>query len=333
MSRAVTRREIAAGVATTMLAPSLAAKAMAQSSPQASYPAGQGIKFIVPFPAGGATDIVGRVAADRLGAIWRTPTIVENVPGAGTNLGNDRVAKGPTDGTLILIAAPPLVVNRYLFAQLTYDPERDFTPLALVARVPNLLCVRNDLPVSSVADLIAYAKANPGKLNCATAGIGTSVHLSSELFKRMAGVEMVNVHYRGSSPAINDLVAGSIDLIFDNIGAIINLARSGAVKPLAITTLARSPLAPDYPPVSDTVAGFETTSFAGITVRAGTGREICDIIERDTIALCREPAVIERFAGLGVETVGMGAAGFASWLSAERAKWGQLIADLKIRAE
>lgn len=329
MAKAITRRCFNYGTVAAAFAPALASPALAQDA----YPAGQSVRFIVPFPAGGATDLGGRVIADRLSAIWKSPTIVENVPGAGTNIGNDRVAKGPTDGSVVLIMATPLVVNQYLFPKLSYDPEKDFTPLCMVARVPNLLCVRKDLPVNSVSELITYAKANPGKLNCATAGIGTSVHLSSELFKRMAGVEMVNVHYRGSAPAINDLVAGSVDLMFDNIGAIINLARSGAVKPLAITNLERSPLAPEYPTVAETVAGFETASFTGVCVRAGTPKSICDIIERDSVALSKEPAVIERFSGLGIETVGMNAASFTKWLAAERAKWGQLITEMKIRAE
>ena len=193
------------------------------------------IKFIVGFPAGGAQDIVGRIIADRLGALWKATTVVENVPGAGGNLAMDRVAKGSTDGTQICIIPPGIATNQFLYSKMPFDPEKDIVPLGLVATVPNLLCVRKDLPVNSVAELIAYAKANPGKLNYASSGNGTTIHLSAELFKRMAGVEMVHVAYRGSAPALNDLVGQSVDLMFDNITSIIGQARAGAVKPLGIT--------------------------------------------------------------------------------------------------
>jgi tripartite-type tricarboxylate transporter receptor subunit TctC len=165
------------------------------------------------------------IVADRLGALWKVPAIVENVSGASANLGMDRVAKGPVDGTQILIVPPNISTNQYMFARMPFNPETDIVPLSLVASLPNLLCVRKDLPVNSVAELIAYAKANPGKLNCASPGIGTTVHLSAELFKRMTGVEMATVHYRGSAPALNDLVAQNTDLMFDNITSIINQAR------------------------------------------------------------------------------------------------------------
>ena len=196
-----TRRAFTTGLAAASVAP-MAGVACSQPA----YPAGLTVKFVVPFPAGGAQDIVGRVIADRLGALWKVPTIVENVPGAGGNIGIDRVAKGPTDGTQVLIVPPGLATNQFLYNRLAYDPDKDFVLLGLVATVANLLCVRKDLPVNSVAELIAHAKANPGKLNYASSGIGTTVHLSAELFKRTAGVEMVHVAYRGSAPALNDLV-------------------------------------------------------------------------------------------------------------------------------
>jgi len=258
----------------------------------------------VPFPAGGAQDIVGRVIADRLGALWKVPTIVENVPGAGGNIGIDRVAKGPTDGTQILIVPPGLATNQFLYNRLAYDPEKGFVLLGLVATVANLLCVRKDLPVNSVAELIAHAKANPGKLNYASSGIGTTVHLSAELFKRTAGVEMVHVAYR-----------------------------AGAVKPLGITTLKQSTLAPEYETVAATVPGFDTASFTGVAVKAGTPKAICDRIEADTRLICEDPLLKERLAGLIAETVSLGSPQFTAFVAAERAKWGKLIGDLKLRVE
>ena len=297
------------------------------------YPGGQTIKFVVPFPPGGSTDAVGRLVADRLGARWAVTTIIENISGAGTNIGNERVARGATDGSSILVTASPMVANKFLYTRLTYDPVNDLIPLCQIAIVPNLLCARKDLPVADVAALIAYGKANPGKLTYGTTGIGTSTHLSGELFRRMAGIEMLPVHYRGSAPAMNDLLGGNIDLIFDNIGSILPFARAGQVAALGITKLERSELAPEYPTVASTLPGFETTSFAGLMVRTGTQKAICEIIERDGVAICAEPQLRERLAGLGMETVGRNAAEFSSWLEAERAKWGKLIAELNIHIE
>ena len=300
---------------------------------QGSYPAGLTVKFIVGFPAGGAQDIVGRVIADRLGALWKVPTVVENVAGAGGNLGMDRVAKGPADGTQVCIVPPGIATNQFLYNRMAFDPEKDIASLGLVATVPNLLCVRKDLPVGSVAELIAYAKANPGKLNYASSGIGTTVHLSAELFKRMAGVEMTHVTYRGSAPALNDLVGQNVDLMFDNITSIIGQARAGAVKPLGITLLKRSTLAPEYPPVADTLPGYDTTSWTGVGVRAGTPKEICDKIEADTLVIGQDPLLKERLAGLIAETAGLNASQTTAFIASERAKWGKLITELKVRVE
>jgi tripartite-type tricarboxylate transporter receptor subunit TctC len=278
----ITRRTFSQGLA------AIAASAATQTAAQSGYPAGLTVKFIVGFPAGGAQDIVGRVIADRLGALWKVPTVVENVAGAGGNLGMDRVAKGPSDGTQICIVPPGIATNQYLYPRVPFDPEKDFVLLGHVASVPNLLCVRKDLPVNNVAELIAHAKANPGKLNYASSGIGTTVHLSAELFKRMAGVDMVHVAYRGSAPALNDLAGQNVDLMFDNITSIIGQARAGAVKPLGITLTQRSTLAPEFPPIADTVPGYDTTSWTGVAVRAGTPKVICDKIEADTKIICQD---------------------------------------------
>jgi tripartite-type tricarboxylate transporter receptor subunit TctC len=203
----VTRRVVIAGATMAGLA-----YLLKPASAQQAFPAGMTIKFVVPFAAGGVTDVVGRIVAERLGTLWNVPTVVENVPGSGANIGNDRVSKGPSDGSQILIMTPSFATNKFMYARLAYDPDKDIIPLAQVASSPNLLCVRKGLPVSSVAELIAYAKANPGKLNFASAGVGTTIHLSGELFKRMAGVEMTHVPYRGAAPALQDVIAGRLDL-------------------------------------------------------------------------------------------------------------------------
>jgi tripartite-type tricarboxylate transporter receptor subunit TctC len=324
----MTRRTFAAGLAAAGASP-IAGTARAQQA----YPEGLTVKFIVGFPAGGAQDIVGRVIADALGALWKVPTVVENVAGAGGNLGMDRIAKGPTDGTQICIIPPGIATNQFMYARLAFDPEKDIVPLGMVATVPNLLCVRKDLPVNSVAELIAHAKANPGKLNYASSGIGTTVHLSAELFKRTAGVDMVHVAYRGSAPALNDLVGQNVDLMFDNITSIISQARAGAVKPLGITLSKRSTLAPEFPPVADTLPGYDTTSWTGVGVRAGTPKEICDRIEADTRTISQDPQVKERLAKLVAEAVSANAAETTAFITAERTKWGKLITDLKVRVE
>jgi tripartite-type tricarboxylate transporter receptor subunit TctC len=324
----VTRRALTGGLAASGLLP-LLPRARAQQG----YPAGLTVKFVVPFAPGGTTDIVGRVMADRLGALWNAPTVVENVGGAGGNVGNDRVAKGPTDGSQILVMSPGIATNRFIYARLAYDPEADLVPLVRVASTPNLLSVRKGLPVSSVRELIAYAKANPGKLNFASPGVGTTVHLAGELFKKMAGVDMVHVAYRGSGPALIDLVGGSVDMLFDNISSVIPHVREGSVRALGITTLQRSPVAPEFPPIAETLPGYEVSAWWGIGVRAGTPEDICATIERDAQAVCRLADVRAHFGALAAETVGSSRAEFASFLTAEREKWGKLIAELKLRAE
>jgi len=324
--RHITRRTFLAASAAAGVAPATAARA------QADWPAGQTIKVVVGFPAGGAQDIAGRIVADRLGKLWNVPTVVENVAGAGGNIAMERVAKGPADGTQIMIVPPGLATNQFLYAKMPFDPEKDIIPLGLFASIPNLLCVKKDLPVNSVAELVAYAKANPGKLNCASTGMGTTTHLSGELFKRMAGLDITIVHYRGSAPALNDLLSGTIDMICDNISSAVTLARAGNLKALGITTAKSSPLAPEYPPVADVVPGYETISWAGLGVRADTPKAICDKIEAGNKAICQDPVTKERLGALVAEAVGSSARDFSAFVASERAKWGKLITDLKIKA-
>lgn len=323
----ISRRVVSAGLAASILTP--LSRALAQDA----YPSGRAIKAVVPFPAGGATDVIGRLVAERMQAKWNTSIVVENVAGGGANIGMDRVAKGPADGSQILVVAPQIAINQYLYAKLAYDPEKDLTPIAQVANVPNILVVRKDLPVNSVQDLIAHAKANPGKLNYASSGNGTTVHLSAELFKRMADVDIKHIPYRGSAPAVSDLLAGQVDVMFDNATSIIGQVRGGTVKALAITTSAPFPQLPDLPPVAQTVPGYETVSWFGIAVRAGTPDHVAATIEEAVRAAVQEPAVKEKLSTLIAEPVLSDRKSFASFIADERKKWGPLIADLKIRIE
>ena len=217
--------------------------------------------------------------------------VVENIAGAGSNIAFDRVAKGPADGSQILIVPPGLATNQFLYPKLAFDPATDFTPLALVATFPNLLCVRNSLPVNTMAELIAYAKANPGKLNYGSTGIGTTPHLASEMLKRMAGIDFATVHYRGSAPAVNRPArrgrrCGDRQHHLDR-SACPRRQRQGARH----LDAARWPLAPEFVPIADTLPGYEALAFSGIAVRAGTPREICDSIETAVKAICKEPVL------------------------------------------
>jgi tripartite-type tricarboxylate transporter receptor subunit TctC len=321
----VTRRRVLIGSA------AVCASSLSGAASQRSYPGDLPVKIIVGFPAGGSQDNMGRIIADRLAAYWGASVVVENITGAGSNIAFDRVAKGPVDGTQILIVPPGIATNQFLYTKLTFDPERDLIPLALVATFPNLLCVRNTLPVNTMAEFIAYAKANEGKLNYGSTGIGTTPHLASEMLKRMAGIDYATVHYRGSAPAVNDLLSGAVDMVIDNTTSVASHARAGSVRALGISTLRRWPLATDFVPISDTVPGFEALAFTGIAVRAGTPRDICERIETAVTAICKEKVLIDRMSQLAAEVVGLGSRDFSGFLSNERTKWGRLITDLRIR--
>src|ERR1043165_2385268 len=290
----MSRRSVAKGLAAGAFA-GLARPALAQG---AGYPAGVGtIKLVVPYPPGGATDVIGRIVAERLTTLWHASVVVENISGAAANIGMDRVAKGPTDGSWLFIVPPQIAINQYLYAKLAFDPEKDFIPIAPVANLPNILVVKKQLTeVKTVQDLIDYAKKNPGKLNFASSGSGTTIHLSGELFKAMTGTDMKHIPYRGSAPAVNDLVGGQVDLMFDNAPSIIGQVRGNTVNPLGVTTLKPTPLLPDLKPVADTVPGYDTASWFGIGVRTGVPDGIVEKIEEAAKTIGGEVIVKERMA-------------------------------------
>jgi tripartite-type tricarboxylate transporter receptor subunit TctC len=325
----MTRRYAVAGLgAAGVFAPALV-------KAQGAYPAGQTIKMLVPYPAGGGTDIVGRTIADALAAHWKTTVVVENVAGAAANVGMDRIAKGTTDGTTLFVVPPQIAINQFLYAKLNYDPEKDLLPISQISRFTNLLTIKKALgaEIKSTKDLIGYAKKNPGKLNFASAGVGSTIHLSGELFKKMAGVDMVHVAYRGSAPAVNDLVGGQVDLMFDNLPSIYPQAKAGNVVGLAVTSLRPSPFAPEYGTVAEVLPGYEVESWFGIGCKAGTPEEIVAKVEADLLAVCKTDAVRDRLKKVGMETVGSNRKGFGDWVTAERRRWGPLIADLKLKVE
>jgi tripartite-type tricarboxylate transporter receptor subunit TctC len=244
-----------------------------------------------------------------------------------------RAASEWTDGSTLLMVPPQIAINQFLYAKLAFDPEKDLVPIAQVASLPNILVVRKGLEVNSVADLIAYAKANPGKLNYASSGNGTTIHLSAELFKSMTGTAMNHIPYRGSAPAVNDLVAGQVDLMFDNATSIIGQVRGGTVKALGVTSPQRSPLLADLPTVAETVPGYATTSWFGIGVRSGTPEEVIAKVEEAAKALTQEPIVRERLAAVITDPVVSDRKVFGEFVVAERKKWGTLIKQLNIRVD
>jgi tripartite-type tricarboxylate transporter receptor subunit TctC len=324
----ITRRAAVVGAA----AAGIFAPALVRA--QGAYPAGLTIKMVVPYPAGGATDIVGRTIADALAELWKVTMVVENVSGAGANVGMDRTAKGPIDGTVLFVVPPNITTNQFLYAKLAYDPEKDLVPIAQVSSFSNLLCVKKSMTeIKTVQDLIDYAKKNPGKLNYASSGIGTTIHLSAELFKRMTGVDMVHVAYRGSALALQDIVGGQVDVMFDNLPSIYPQAKEGNVRGIAVTQATPSPFAPEYPTVAATVPGFDVQSWFGIGVRSGLPAEIVKKIETDVIAVCQTEKVRARLANAGMNTIGSSQVDFQKWVDIERKRWGGLITELKIKAE
>lgn len=300
---------------------------------QSAWPQGRTIKVVVPFAAAGATDILGRLMADRLGAKWGATFVVENRAGAGGNIGTDVVAKSAPDGNTMLVVSVGMATNPYLFEKLTYDPVRDFEPATLIAMVPNILVVTKGAPYNSVSELIAYAKANPGKVTFASAGTGTSIHLSGELFQQLTGTKMVHVPYKGAGQAKIDLVGGQVDIMFDNITSSLPLARSGQVKAFGITTAKKSIHAPELEPIATTVPGFDVSSWFAIFMPAGTPRPMLDRIAVDVRAALDEPAVKEKMVALAADPVGSSPDDLKKLLAAESQKWGTLIKGLGIRAE
>ncbi|TAJ27921.1 tripartite tricarboxylate transporter substrate binding protein [Bosea sp. (in: a-proteobacteria)] len=322
----IDRRALLAGAGASLLAGGTARA-------QENWPQGRQVKLVVPFTAGGATDVLGRLVADKLGQTWGSGLIVENRPGAGSNIGIEAVAKAAPTGDTLLIASVGLATNRYLYAKVNYDPVKDLAPITMVALVPNLLVVRNDLPVKSVAELVAYAKANPGKLTYASSGVGTSLHLAGELFQKLTGAKMVHVPYRGSAQAIQDLMGGRVDLIFDNITSALPHAKAGTIRPLGVSTLKRAPTAPDYPPIAETIPGFDVSSWFALFAPAKTPQAIVQKVYQDTKAGLADPTMRAKMDALAAEPGGWTPEELGKFLQAELKKWGDLIQEAGIKAE
>jgi tripartite-type tricarboxylate transporter receptor subunit TctC len=310
---------------TRYLAMALVALAWAGSASAQTYPT-QPIKLIVPFAPGGGADILARVLGDPLSKRLGVPIVIENKPGAGATLGADIVAKSAPDGYTILLTTPgPQITNPYLMPKLPYDPDRDLLPVVMLVKAVNVLVVTKDLPVKSVAELIAYAKANPGKLNFSSSGVGASSHLSGELFKMMAGIEIVHVPYRGSGPSIQDILAGNIQMSIDTVSTMLPHIQSGGMRGLAVAGSERNPTLPELPTIAMTLPGFDGDSINYITAPAGTPQPVVDRLNKEFIAVLTDPDVARRMVTAGLTPVAETQADLIGRVKGEQAKWKKVI--------
>ena len=308
------------------LCATLAGAAHAQTYPN------KPIRLVVTFPPGGAPDILARLFADR--AQLGQPVVVDNKPGAGGNIGAEFVAKAPADGyTLVMGTVGTHSINGALYSKMAYDMVRDFAPLGHVASAPNLLVVNNDLPVKNVAELITYMKVNPNKLSFGSPGIGTSVHVSGELFKAMTGTSMQHVPYKGRAFAIPDLVGGSIQLMFDNMPSALPMAKEGKIRALAQTTATRSAAAPDVPTVAETVPGFEATTWFAMFAPAGTPKDIITRINTEMQRVFKLPDVADKLRVLGLEPWISTPDELARYQASEITKWAKVVKDSGAKAD
>ncbi len=301
---------------------------------QTVYPA-KAIRYVVPFPAGGPLDIVARAIGQELNKSWGQAVVIDNRPGAGGNIGADLVAKAPADGYTILMGAVSThAINVTLYNKLPYDPIRDFAPVTLITSVPNVLVVHPSVPANNVKELIALAKSRPGQLNFASGSTGSAGHLAGELFNSMAGVRMTHIPYKGAAPAVVDLMAGHVSLMFDNMSSALPNIKATRVRALAVTTLKRSPLLPQLPTISDAgLRGFDIATWFGIFAPAGAPPDIVARLNGEIVRILHTPEMKERLALLGAEPIGNKPDEFAAFVRAEIPKYAKVIQASGARAD
>jgi tripartite-type tricarboxylate transporter receptor subunit TctC len=322
------RRRIIGLTAASALAPHwIARAARAQTWPS------RHVRLVVPFAPAGGVDVVGRMLAYRLSEIWGQQVVVENKPGAGGNIAAEMVARSEPDGHTVYIVSIGHAINQYIYPSIAYDPVKDFAPVTLICVYPNIMVVPGTSPVRSVKEFIEFAQANKGKVTFASSGTGTSVHLSGELFKRQAGIEMTHVPYRGGGPAMNDLLPGRVDAMFATASSSLPHIRSGRLRGLAVTTSKRLPAAPELPTIAESgIAGFDVSSWFSLFVPARTPAAIIGKIRADTVAVLREPKISGRLEQLGATIVASTPGELAAHLKAEMEKWGPVIKAAGITA-
>lgn len=293
------------------------------------------IRMVIPFPAGGTTDILGRIAAQKLSESLGQQVIPDNRPGAAGNIGTEVVAKAAPDGYMLLTApGSTLTIHPSLYAKLGFDPLRDFAPVTVLAAVPNVLVVHPSLPARSVKELIALAKAKPDALNYASTGAGQSTHLAMELFKTMAGVKITHVPYKGSAPAVTDLLGGHVSLMFDNMPSAAPHVKAGKLRPLAVSTLKRSPLLPEIPTVAEAgLPGFEVSVWFAVLAPAGTPRAVVDRLNQVLVNALQAPDVRERLSSQGAEPIGNSPEQFTALMKRDLAKWAKVVKAAEIKLD
>jgi len=310
----------------------VAALTAAPSADAQDYPT-RAVKIIVPFPAGGSADVVPRIVGEWLSRKWGQPVVIENRPGAAGNIGAELAYKAEPDGyTLLSAPPPPLVINQNLYPRLNFDPTQ-FEKIAVLVRIPNSLVVTPKFPPKTVAEVITYAKANPGKINSATQGNGTTSHLTSEMFQMMAGVQFQNVPYTGTAPALNDLVAGSVEIMFDNLGVSLQLVNGDKLRLLAVASPKRMASLPNVATIAETLPGFESEAFYAVVAPPKTPVAIVNKINADINEALRQPELGPRFAALSAVTVGGTPKETADYMQAEVERWNKVIKAANVKLQ
>ena len=313
--------------------PALLAWALAAAAVAQPYPS-RPLKLVVPYPPGGVTDILGRTLGNAMAGPLGQQVVIDNRPGAGGIVGAEVVARAEPDGYTLLMGNTALLVSPYLYARLSFDPLTDFVPVTMVNAAPLLLVVNPSVPVQSVQELIAYAKARPGQLNYGSGGVGSTPYLATELLKSMTGIDVVHVPYKGGAPALADLMAGQLTFMIENVPGTLPLVKSGKLRALAITSAQRSPLVPDLPTMAEAgVAGYEMVGWNGMFVAKGTATDIVARLGATLAKVLDLPDVREQMATLGAEPGGDTPQAFAAFVSAESERWGRIIKDKGIRPE
>jgi tripartite-type tricarboxylate transporter receptor subunit TctC len=324
----MTQRKFLA-LATTLIAGLATAFAAAAQT----YPT-KPIRLVVPFPAGGATDLFARTVSQKLADRLGQPVVVDNKPGAGGTLGSDIVAKAPADGyTLLLSTSSTHSIGPNLNPKIPYDAVRDFTPISHLGNAPSIMLVPNSSPAKTIKEWIDHARQNPGRLNYASSGNGTIVHLTAELFKSQANLFVLHIPYRGTALAIPDLVSGKIDVLFDSLPTGLPHVKDGRLRALGVTSAKRTPLAPDLPPISDVLPGYESVTWFGLFAPRGLPAEMVQRLNAAASQVLADPDAIDRLTRLGIEPVGGTPAQFSRMMAAESAKWKKIIQDRKITLE
>ena len=297
------------------------AAAFAQAQPYPSKP----VRMIIGYAPGGSADITGRIMAQALSERLGQSFVIESRPGGGTNIATELVVRAPADGYTLLVVAPANAINASLYDKLNYNYARDMLPIAGFIRFPNVMEVNPTVPVKTVTEFITYAKANPGKLNMASSGNGSTIHVSGELFKMMTGVAMTHVPYKGAAPALTDMVGGQVQVMFDNIPTSIEYIKAGRLRALAVTTATRSAVLPDLPTIGDYLPGYEASSWYGLGTPKGTPVEIIEKLNKEVNAILAEPKIKARFADISATVLPGTPADFGKHLADETEKWGKVV--------